>query len=103
MVIVVIESPYAGEVSKNKKYARAALADSLNRGEAPFASHLLYTQVLDDNLPPDRAQGISAGLAYHNICDKVVFYLDHGMSSGMVAAWQNAINLGIRIEARYLY
>lgn len=105
MAIVVIESPYAGSVARNIKYAREALKDSLNRGEAPFASHLLYTQdgVLNDDNPDDRAAGIYAGLQYHSVADKIVFYLDYGMSDGMVKAWENAISRGHRIEARYLY
>ena len=38
---VIIESPYAGEIDKNTAYARRCMRDSLDRGEAPFASHLL--------------------------------------------------------------
>ena len=43
-------------------YARACVADCLRRGEAPIASHLLYTQpgVLDDDVPEERAQGIAS-------------------------------------------
>ena len=49
--IVIIESPFAGDVDKNIEYARKCVRDSLNRGEAPSASHLLYTQpgILDDD------------------------------------------------------
>ena len=52
MKLVILESPFAGDVKRNTAYARAALRDSLLRGEAPIASHLLYTQdgVLDDAL-----------------------------------------------------
>ena len=43
---VLIESPLASPtvegLVKNKKYARACLRDSLSKGEAPYASHLLY-------------------------------------------------------------
>lgn len=39
---VIVESPYAGDVIRNVEYARAAMRDCLQRGEAPFASHLLY-------------------------------------------------------------
>ena len=40
MKLVVVESPYAGDVETNVRYARAAIRDCLMRGEAPFASHL---------------------------------------------------------------
>ncbi|MFE5288119.1 hypothetical protein ACFRAQ_24390 [Nocardia sp. NPDC056611] len=62
--LVIIESPYAGDVEANLAYARAALLDSLNRGEYPFASHLLYTQVLTDADADQRSHGIAAGLAW---------------------------------------
>ena len=41
-MLVVVESPYAGNVASNVQYARRCLADSLWRGEYPIASHLLY-------------------------------------------------------------
>ena len=61
---VILESPYAGDIQRNIKYARECLKDSIKRGEAPIASHLLYTQVLDDNIPEERQHGIDAGLAW---------------------------------------
>lgn len=57
---VQLESPYAGDVARNRMYARRAMLDCLRHGEAPFASHLLYTQVLDDTIPEDRELGMSA-------------------------------------------
>lgn len=83
MKLVIIESPYAGDIEANEEYARKALLDSLKRGEAPIASHLLYTQVLDDNVPEQRELGIDAGLAWRIKCDYAVFYIDRGWSSGM--------------------
>lgn len=82
---VIIESPYAGDTELNIKYARAALRDSLLRGEAPLASHLLYTQegVLDDDIPSERTMGIEAGLAWADWAEASVVYVDLGMSTGM--------------------
>ena len=59
--LVYLESPYAGDVNKNIKYARLCMKDSLDRGEYPFTSHLLYTQenILDDNDPVERTLGMS--------------------------------------------
>lgn len=60
---VIIESPYAAAnghtVAKHEEYARRCVADSLARGEAPFAGHLLYTQpgVLDDTNSKQRKLG----------------------------------------------
>lgn len=85
---VIIESPFAGDVKANTAYARRAMADSLARGEHPIASHLLYTQpgILDDDIPEERARGIAAGLAWREVMDMAVFYVDRGWSTGMLAA-----------------
>lgn len=86
--LVIIESPYAGDVEANVAYARRAVRDSLNRGEYPIASHLLYTQpgILDDAIPEQRHLGIAAGLAWRAVADRAVFYTDRGWSSGMKTA-----------------
>jgi hypothetical protein len=86
MRTVVIESPYAGDVTRNLRYLRAALRDCLRRGEAPFASHALYPTVLDDFVEEERKLGIEAGFAVGAHLDAVVFYTDLGWSNGMRAA-----------------
>lgn len=88
MSLVIIESPYAGEIEANVAYARAAMRDSILRGEHPIASHLLYTQpgILRDEVPEERERGIAAGLAWRRVADKAVFYTDRGWSRGMLAA-----------------
>jgi hypothetical protein len=89
-------------VERNIKYARACIKDSLNRGEAPIASHLLYTQegILNDDLPGERAKGIKAGLAWLDVAHLHVFYIDYGMSKGMKAALQESTINGKAIELR---
>jgi len=84
--LVVIESPFAGDVERNTRYARACLLDCYQRGEAPIASHLLGPQVLDDNDPEQRRMGIEAGLAWAECADASAFYIDLGWSNGMKAA-----------------
>jgi hypothetical protein len=86
MNLVIIESPYRGQVAKNTEYAKECLAHSLSLGEAPIASHLLYPQVLDDRVPKERQQGIDAGLAWSRVCSYHAFYIDLGWSEGMKAA-----------------
>lgn len=88
MKLVIIESPFAGEVEANIAYAKRAVHDCLLRGEAPIASHLLFTQpgILDDDKPEERKLGIEAGLAWYLAADKIVFYTDRGWSRGMLAA-----------------
>lgn len=45
MEIVILESPYAGNVEKNVEYARMCMLDSLKRGESPMVSHSLFTDI----------------------------------------------------------
>lgn len=88
---VVIESPYAGDVETNLRYLRAAMADCLARGEAPYASHALYTQpgVLDDGKPEERRKGIDAGFAWGDAATTIAFYVDRGFSGGMIDALEH--------------
>jgi hypothetical protein len=99
---VIIESPYAGEIAANEAYARACLLDCLRRGEAPMASHLLYTQVLHDGLWADRKLGVEAGLAWGEVADATVVYGDRGISPGMKAGIRHAERCGRLVEYRRL-
>lgn len=102
MRLVIIESPYAGDVGRNVRYARAAMLDCLNRGEAPFASHLLYTQrgVLNDLDTKERRLGIAAGLAWGAKADATVVYVDLGVSDGMMIGVGHAKAAGRPVEVR---
>jgi hypothetical protein len=99
---VIIESPYAGDVDANLIYARECLRDSLKRGEAPLASHALYTQegVLNDDDPDERKLGIEAGFAWRGFADATVVYLDRGMSEGMIAGINDSKEIGVPVETR---
>ena len=99
---VVIESPLAGNVERNLDYAKACLLDSLHRGEAPFASHLLYPQVLDDVTPEDRKLGMMAGFTWGEKAELVAVYEDLGISEGMEAGIAHAEGHGIPVERRKL-
>lgn len=99
---VIIESPFAGDVQKNIEYARKCMRDSLLRGEAPIASHLLYTQdgILDDNIPEERTLGIEAGLLWGKEAELTAVYTDLGLSGGMRYGISNAVAVGRHIEYR---
>ena len=108
MKLVLVESPFAAPtpegIEKNVRYARACLADCLRRGEAPFASHLLYTQggVLRDEIPGERAHALHAGWAWGKVAAATVVYLDLGWSNGMRAGAADADACGRPIEFRTL-
>lgn len=104
MILVIIESPFAGDVEKNMKYARACMRDSLSRGEAPLASHLLYTQegILNDEIPEERNWGMEAGLAWGKKASKTIVYTNLGITGGMQKGIQRAKEEGREIEYRML-
>jgi hypothetical protein len=108
MRLVIIESPYAAPtpeaIEDNVAYARACVRDSLARGEAPIASHLLYTQlgILRDEVPAERQWGIDAGLAWRHVSDGTVVYTDRGMSKGMEYGIAAAKAAGKTVEYRTL-
>lgn len=105
MRLVVVETPYAGDVERNTDYARLCLHDCLLRGEAPFASHLLYTQpnVLDDDIPDERKLGITAGFAWGDVAEATVIYTDYGISNGMREGIKRAEASGRPVEYRQLF
>jgi hypothetical protein len=99
---VVLESPFAGDRSSNIEYARRCIRDCLQRDESAIASHLLYTQegILDDDVPAQRSLGIQAGLAWIEVADAMVVYIDRGISFGMRKAMEVAKSKNLRIEIR---
>ena len=89
MKLVVVESPLAGDFMRNRRYALWCAYDCYMKGEAAYASHLIYTQFLDDENPGHREFGIAAGLAWAAKADFRAFYVDLGMSPGMQRAWES--------------
>lgn len=113
MKTVIIESPYAGDIDKNIDYAWKCVRDSCSRGEAPFASHLLYTVAVDkqkyaqealgttdDEHWISREEGLKRCEAWRSVAHKTVFYIDLGYSSGMIRAKEHALKMGQEIEER---
>lgn len=99
---VFLISPFAGEVAANVAYARQAMRDCLRRGEAPFASHLLYPQCLDDDNEEERALGMAGGAVYLPIVDAAVCYVERGISRGMRAELMAAFAMSTPIVWRSL-
>ncbi len=106
--LVILESPYKGntpeELERNIQYARRCMRDCFQKGDYPFASHLLYTQpgILDDNDKEERKLGIEAGLAWVNHAEATIVYTDFGISEGMKYGIQRAEKEGRKIEYRTL-
>ena len=106
---VILESPFAprigfpDDVERNKRYLEACMNDCLiNYNDAPFASHKLYTDALDDTNPVERSIGIEAGFVWHGVSDATVVYTDFGISDGMRKGIANAELMEIDVEYRKL-
>ena len=106
---VIIESPYKPNhhqgraLLHNLEYARDCMSHSLSRGESPFLSHLLYTQVLDDAIPEERQLGLNMALAWYAVADLCAVYIDLGISEGMAGGIEHAKEIGLTVEERTLY
>ena len=101
-MLVIIESPYMGNVKSNVAYARRCMSDSLLRGESPFASHLLYTQVLDDAIKKQRLMGMDRAFNWYKHADLMAVYIDKGISNGMKKGIAVAEKFGIEMVYRSL-
>ena len=108
MRLVILESPYAASanytIHQNVKYARQCVRHALRQGDAPIASHLLYTQegILRDEIPEERQLGIDAGLAWRKVAEATVVYKDYGITRGMEYGIKAALDRGIPVEYRSL-
>ena len=105
MRLVILESPFAGDIEKNLHYGRLCMHDCLVRyGEAPYASHLLYTQpgVLRDKVSGERELGMEAGFAWRSKADATVIYTDLGISGGMEEGARRAEEMSHKVEYRRL-
>ena len=102
MRLVIIKSPYAGDVAANVAYLTRCIHDSLTRGEAPIASHRMYPGTLDDSIKDQRSLGLKAGHAWYRVADACVVYLDRGVSDGMILGIEYAVQHGVKVEYRRL-
>jgi hypothetical protein len=103
-MIVIVESPYAADtpqgIEENVEYARRCMRAILLRGDAPYASHLLYTQpgVLRDEVPGERAMGMNAGWEFYRVAGECAAFIDRGVSKGMYAGLQRAFELFVPVK-----
>lgn len=106
-LFTVIESPFSAPsldgLVRNVQYTMLAVRDSLNRGEAPYSSHLFYTQMLDDNNTDERQLGMNAGLTICQHAEQSAVYIDLGVSRGMEYGIETARKAGRAVIERSLF
>lgn len=114
MSVVMLESPYSGNIDRNLRYlALCGIETTSLYDECYYASHGLMTQhprsknffVSDyepkwDVLTRDTAIELSQRIRIR--CDKTVFYVDLGWSSGMKMAKKYCEDHNLPYEVRHL-
>lgn len=112
--VVMVESPYSGDIDRNVRYLQLCMAEcGVLHNELPYASHAIMTQhsrcknhyVSDYNkkwnvLTRDYAIKVSQRMRHR--CDRTVFYIDRGWSTGMKAAKLYCQTHGLPFEERQL-
>ncbi len=95
--LVYIASPLSGDVEQNLEFARKACRYAIEQDVAPFAPHLLYTQMLDDSSPAERQLGVEMGNQMLALCDELWLCGDR-LSAGMADEKALAEQLGIPVH-----
>lgn len=84
-MLVCIESPYAGNVERNLIYLKHCMLESIFvYNEKPYASHAYLPLYLDDNDSKQREKGLSIGRRWGLDAGLRIFYVDLGISRGMM-------------------
>lgn len=93
---IYVASKYAGNVDANVTSAIKYCRRVIDEGYMPVASHLLYPQILNDNIPEERELGLLFGLALLAVCDEV--WVFGSVSSGVAKEIEEAKRLKKRIR-----
>ncbi len=98
---IYVSSPFGSPdpwiVWLNVQVARDVCRAILERGDAPYASHLIYPEVLGEDSGAARETGLQAALAFVEACDEVAWALPpwvDGPTPGMRGELRRALELG---------
>ena len=114
MKLVVIESPFAPPAQtktgdehawyaqRTSTYLRALAQWCIGMHWAPYASHKLLTQWLEDHVVEQREIGIACGLAWARHADLAIVGVNYGISSGMERGIAAHATNGVPVEYVFL-
>lgn len=113
--VVVLESPFSGDIDRHVAYGQRCMADARERKEIVIMPHLLWTQhhkakhhFVSDFAPEFEIKNGGREASLEQIkelrrrADKTVFYIDYGYSSGMRHALDHCKEEGLPYEERIL-
>lgn len=95
--VVYICSPFSGKIVTNCEMARLYCRLASYHGYVPFASHLMFTQFMNDLNPEERELGLQFGIRMMKLCDEVWVFGDK-WSAGMTREIEVARKLGMKIR-----
>lgn len=93
---IYVASKYAGDVDTNVASAITYCRRVIDEGYMPIASHLLYPQILNDNIPKERELGLMFGLALLRTCDEM--WVFGSVTSGVAREIEEAKRLKKQIK-----
>lgn len=93
---IYVASKYAGDVDTNVASAITYCRCVIDEGYMPIASHLLYPQILNDNIPEERELGLMFGLALLRTCDEM--WVFGSVTSGVAREIEEAKRLKKQIR-----
>lgn len=79
---VFICSPFGGDITRNTEKARRYMRFAIRMNTIPFAPHMLYPQVLDEDDPDQRTLGLFFGTVWLSKCAELWVFGSH-VSVGM--------------------
>ena len=85
-----------GNKETNLEFAKLFCMAVIEEGKIPICPHLFYAQVLNDDVPEQRAAGMEIGLHLLEDCD--VLLVCSPLSQGMIAEICKAWDWGIPVE-----
>lgn len=102
MKLCVVESPYAGDIERNTEFARNVCRALVWEGWNPYASHLFFTQFLDEHNPLERKIGIELGIEWTFLAHTAFFCTreDEEWSPGMQQAFKSHKHRKVRCVKR---
>ena len=97
MNLIYVASPYRGDVETNLAFAKECCNFVLEQGCNFFCPHLMYTQVLNDDIAEERELGLKLGQDMLLKCDEL-WCFGEVITEGMKAEIEYAKGNGIAIR-----
>lgn len=72
--MVYVASQYRGNIELNEYLLKGAMRLTLDNGHLPVAPHMMYTQILDEEVEEERNMGLQLGIELLNKCHEMFVF-----------------------------